>query len=312
MRKGVVLAMALAMALACLGAACSDDDSQTPDGGQPDPDASLSDANLNVDSGGDADGGDIPSDGSTDADPQPDWYKPGVTTTWQWQLTGTLNTSYDVDVYDIDLFETSATTIQALQTAGRHVICYFSAGSSEDWRPDFGDFLPADMGNNLDGWPGERWLDVRSTNVQAIMLARMDLAAQKGCDGVEPDNVDGYTNNTGFPLTAADQLAYNQFLADSAHAQGLSVGLKNDVEQVASLVTYFDFSVNEECHTYNECDALQPFLDAGKPVFNAEYTDNQSQAQTLGNTLCPTALSENLRTLILPWDLDDSFRVSCD
>jgi len=317
MRRSVVpvtvLAMAIALAVACLGA-CSDDDSQALDGGQPGPDGGLQDANLTFDGGGDAggDAGAVPSDGSTDAGSQPDWYKPGVATTWQWQLTGALNTSYDVDVYDIDLFDTSGAAIQALQTAGRHVICYFSAGSSEDWRPDFGDFLPADMGSNLDGWPGERWLDIRSANVQAIMEARLDLAAQKGCDGVEPDNVDGYTNNPGFPLTAADQLTYNQLLADSAHARGLAVGLKNDVDQVAALVTFFDFSVSEECHTYNECDALQPFLDAGKPVLNAEYADNLSQAQNLGTTLCPTALSENLRTLILPWDLDDSFRVTCD
>lgn len=42
------------------------------------------------------------------------------------------------------------------------------------------------------------------------MQARLDLAVQKGCDGVEPDNVDGYQNNSGFPLTAQDQLAYNR------------------------------------------------------------------------------------------------------
>jgi len=31
----------------------------------------------------------------------------------------------------------------------------------------------------------------------------LDLAAQRGCDGVEPDNVDGYSNDNGFGLTAA-------------------------------------------------------------------------------------------------------------
>ncbi len=306
MRFGFVLATALA--LACLGA-CSDDDSATPDGGLPDADSGLVDSGL-VDAGNGDAAAEVDAGG--DAGPQPSWYKPGIATTWQWQLTGTLNTSYDVDIYDVDLVDTSEAAIEALQTAGRHVICYFSAGSSEDWRPDFGDFLPADMGDNLDGWAGERWLDVRSANVQAIMLTRLDLAAQKGCDGVEPDNVDGYVNSTGFPLNAADQLTYNQFLADAAHAQGLAVGLKNDVDQVAALVTYFDFTVNEECHTYNECGLLQPFLDAGKPVFNAEYTDTESQAVALGPILCPTALSDNFRTLILPWDLDDSYRVSCD
>ncbi len=129
-------------------------------------------------------------------------WTPSVNDTWQWQLSGTLNTNYMVSVYDIDLFDTSASTISMLKSQGKRVVCYFSAGSSENWRPDFSKFLSSDMGKNLDGWAGERWLDTRSANVRAIMAARMDLAKSKGCDGVEPDNVDGYTNGPGFPLTA--------------------------------------------------------------------------------------------------------------
>ena len=46
------------------------------------------------------------------------------------------------------------------------------------------------------------------------MGKRMDLAKSKGCDGIEPDNVDVYSNhNTGFHFTASDQLAYNKWLA---------------------------------------------------------------------------------------------------
>ena len=45
------------------------------------------------------------------------WWKPGVNTTWQWQLTGTLNTSYNVDVYDVDLFDTPTQTIAQLKAA---------------------------------------------------------------------------------------------------------------------------------------------------------------------------------------------------
>ncbi len=303
-RAGLVVGALLLVGFA----ACGDDDGEpgadaavSTDGqvadGAVSPDASPTDASVTPDAGPNADGG---------------WYEPGVTSTWQWQLTGTLNTSYDVAVYDIDLFDTLEATIASLQAQGRAVICYFSAGSSENWRPDFDQFQSTDMGNNLDGWPGERWLDVRSTNVRSIMADRLDLASQKGCDGVEPDNVDGYDNNSGFDFSAQDQLAYNRWLANQAHARGLAVGLKNDLDQVAALVGSFDFSVNEECHDYTECDLLQPFLDAGKPVFNAEYADNLSAAQSRATTLCPTALSENLRTLILPWDLDDSFRVSCD
>ena len=266
--------------------------------------------------GDDDSGGDPLDAGHMDADIEPitqgDWYRPEVPTTWQWQLMGTLNTSYAVDVYDIDLFDTSADTIEQLQNEGHYVICYFSAGSSEDWRDDFSRFDPEDLGKNLDGWEGENWLDIRSPNVLDIMEDRLDLAAQKGCDGVEPDNMDGFTNDTGFNLLPVDQLYYNRTLANAAHERDLTVGLKNDGDQAEELVDYFDFSLNEECHAYDECGQLQPFIDAGKPVFNAEYTDNEVEAQNLAATLCPQANSENIRTLILPWDLDDSFRISCD
>ncbi len=236
---------------------------------------------------------------------------PNVSDTWQWQLRGTVNTSYAVKVYDIDLFDTPQTTIDSLKAQGRRVVCYFSAGSSEDWRPDFSQFAANDMGNGLDGWPGERWLDTRSANVRAIMKKRLDLAKSKGCDGVEPDNVDGYTNHPGFPLNAATQLDYNKFLAAEAHARGLAVALKNDVDQVTDLISHFDFAVNEQCFEYDECGAYTAFTSQGKPVFNAEYA---SVYRTPGGqaSLCKTAKSANVRTLVLPLKLDDTYRFACD
>jgi hypothetical protein len=123
-----------------------------------------------------------------------------------------------------------------------------------------------------DGWNGERLLDIRRLDVLApIMAARFDLCRQKGFDGVAADLVDGYVQDSGFPLTAADQLTYNRMLADLAHERGLSIGLKNDLDQVADLVDEFDFAVNEQCFQYEECDRLAPFVRAGKAVFTAEY-----------------------------------------
>ncbi len=239
-------------------------------------------------------------------------WMPRVGDTWQWQLQGPVNTSYDANVYDIDLFESPAATIEELHNAGRHVVCYFSAGSYEDWRPDAGDFTSTDLGQSLDGWPGESWLDIRSTNVRNIMAARLDLAAQKGCDAVEPDNVAGYSNATGLSLTADDQLDYNRFLAQQAHQRNLAVALKNDVEQAAALVDDFDFTVNEECHAYDECDALNVFIEAGKPVFNAEYDSRYVDDVSARQSLCADARANNFSTLVLPLELDDSFRYSCD
>lgn len=238
---------------------------------------------------------------------------PAVTDTWQWQLSGKINTSYPVTVYDIDLFDTPQATIDTLKSQGKRVVCYFSAGSSENWRPDFKRFLKRDMGKSLSGWAGERWLDTRSANVRRVMQKRLDLAKSKGCDGVEPDNVDAYTNKPGFPLNASTQLNYNRFLAKEARARGLAIGLKNDVEQVEELAAYFDFAVNEQCFQYNECAAYAAFTSQGKPVFNAEYArkyrDNINGAR---DKLCQAARQANIRTLVLPLNLDDSFRYTCD
>jgi hypothetical protein len=240
-----------------------------------------------------------------------DWYKPGVSTTWQLQLQGTVNTGYDVDIYDIDLFDTPAQTIADLHAAGHHVLCYFSGGSYEDWRPDAAQFATSDLGNALDGWPGERWLDIRSNTLRDIMTARLDLAADKGCDGVDADNMDGFANNSGFPLTADDQLAYNRFIANAAHDRRLAIALKNDLDQIGDLVDDFDLSVNEECFDYDECDLLAPFVQRGKPVLQVEYKQTYANDATARADLCIQSLSQQFSTLILPLALDDGFRFSC-
>lgn len=229
--------------------------------------------------------------------------------TWQWQLQGDLDTSHDADVYDIDLFDTEPSVIAGLRAGGRIVICYFSAGSYEGWRPDADDFAAAALGATLDGFEDERWLDASDPSVLAVAEGRLDLAVERGCDGVEPDNVDGYVNDTGFDLTADDQLEFNRALAAAAAERDLLIGLKNDVDQILDLVDHFDFAVNEQCHEYDECEAYAPFVDRDKPVFNAEYADRFVDDP---DTVCPRSLELGLRTLLLPLDLDDSFRISCD
>jgi hypothetical protein len=231
-------------------------------------------------------------------------WRPPPGTTWQWQLTDTIDTSVEVEMYDIDLFDAPQGVIDRLREGGRTVVCYFSAGSWEDWRPDAGDFPPSVLGNTLSGFPDEKWLDIRRLDVLGpIMEARLDLAVEKRCRGVEPDNVDGYTNNPGFPLTAADQLRYNRFLAGAARARGLSVGLKNDLEQVGELLGDFDWALNEQCFEYEECDLLDPFVAAGKAVFGVEYTGNPA-------TFCPVANARGFSWLKKNPELD-AWRIDC-
>jgi hypothetical protein len=183
-----------------------------------------------------------------------------------------------VAMYDVDLFETSVRTVDTLHDDGRMVVCYVSAGSWERWRPDADRFPRRILGRPLEGWPGERWLDIRRLDLLGpILERRMDQCAAKGFDGVEFDNVDGYANSSGFPLTAADQRRFNAWLAGRAHRHGLSVGLKNDLGQVRALVGRFDWALNEQCFQYHECWRLAPFIERGKAVFHVEYELSRSE-----------------------------------
>ncbi len=234
----------------------------------------------------------------------PTHWQPAPNTSWQIQYSGTRDLTFTVQVYNLDLFDTPSEVIDELHTRGIKVMCYFSAGSYEDWRPDAGRFDPVLLGNDLDDWPGEKWLDIRQIALLArVMNARLDLAVQKHCDGVDPDNVDGYANDTGFALTYEDQLNYNRWLAYRAHNRGLAIGLKNDMGQIADLVTHFDWALNEQCFQYEECDLLVPFIEHGKPVFGVEYQTDPTQ-------VCPAANAMNFDVLFKNLELD-AWRLSC-
>lgn len=208
-------------------------------------------------------------------------------------------------MYDVDLFDTDAAVVAALHLDGRKVVCYVNAGGWEDWRPDAEEFPSEVIGSNLDDWEGERWLDIRHLDVLGpIIEARMDLCEAKGFDAIEPDNVDGFLNDTGFPLTYADQLAYNVWLAAAAHERGLSIGLKNDMEQIPDLLSHFDWALNEQCFEYEECETLLPFVEAGKPVFHVEY-----ELET--DEFCQQARAMGFSSMKKGWDLDAS-REPCD
>ncbi len=225
-------------------------------------------------------------------------------TSWYWQLQGSINVNQTAKVYDLDLFDQPKTTFDALKMSQHILICYFSAGTYEDWRPDEKQFPAASLGNGL-GWPGEKWLDVRNSTVRAIMLSRLDLAKNKGCDGVEPDNVDGYANNSGFNLSKQDQINFLTFLADEAHKRGMTIALKNATDLVQSLAPKFDFAVVEECFKYNECDAYSPFVAQNKAVLNAEYSAYSA-------TICTRAKNLQFSTVFFNLDLDGTVYRPCN
>ena len=203
------------------------------------------------------------------------WWRPAVGLSWQWQLSEPpVDTSVDADVYDIDIFDNDATVVDELHSKGRKVIGYMSVGSWEDWRPDKDQFPFELLGADYEGWPGEKWLDVRRLDLLApIMRARLDVCKAKGFDAVEPDNMEIHSNGSGFPITYEDQLKYALWLSDEAHQRGMGIGIKNAADQVKDLIDHFDFAIIEDYFVHGWQDKMLPFIQAGKPVFAAEHDD---------------------------------------
>jgi hypothetical protein len=119
---------------------------------------------------------------------------------WQMVLSRVIDITQplvpNVDVWDIDLFDTPAATIAGLKAQGKKVVCYFSAGSADTWRPDYWEFTDADKTFQIPGWSDQYYVNIKTndptgtnlTNVWSIMLARIQLAQDKGCDAIDPDN----------------------------------------------------------------------------------------------------------------------------
>jgi hypothetical protein len=231
------------------------------------------------------------------------WHPKPTTAAWQWQLQGKIDTSIDADVYEVDGFEVAAKTVAKLHRQGRKVICYLDVGSWENYRPDADRFPKAVLGRAYEGYPDERWLDIRRIDLLApILRHRFDLCRRKGFDGVEPDNIAGYENKTGFPLSAGDQLRFNRWVAREVHRRGMAVALKNDPGQVGQLLGSFDFAVVEECFAYDECGKFSPFVAAGKRVFVAEYEEPLAAICEQAERLRFSVIHKDYDLFARPWE----------
>ena len=171
------------------------------------------------------------------------------------------------DYHIVDLFDVSDADLAALRAQGTKTIAYFSS-QYEKWRTDSHKFPADDIGNSLDGWPGENWINPKSPAVRQIMLERMDYAKQRGFYGIDMDNVDFYEFSNCFGSTAVDALDYVRFLANAAHARGLKFGLKNATGLIMTTKDVVDYYVNEEAHQYGDQDS---YYGIRKPIFNIEY-----------------------------------------
>jgi len=240
----------------------------------------------------------------SDDTPNSEIYIPTPGTTFEWRLDElSSNFNTEAEVIDIDAFDATPELIANLQAQGKKVIAYLSVGSVEDFREDASVFPEEIIGNVYEGFEDEKWLDIREIDLLApIMQARFNMIKEKGFDGIEPDNINGYQNNTGFNLTEEDAKVYCRWLIEEAHARNLSIGQKNAEELIPEMVDEFDWLLSEDAFVDDFYQQLSLYISNNKAVFFVEYTDRISE-EDFQNQVCPEAASQNFSAVLKNRDL---------
>jgi len=235
------------------------------------------------------------------------WWHPGHITSFQVQLSGTIDTSYHGQAYEID-WQEAASTVSKLHSLGKRVICYVDVGGWEDYRPDAFKYPDSVKGATVGGWPDERYVDVRARSVlEPILMSRFRTCRNKHFDAIDTDLDDQYQADTGFPLTKASYETFNKWITADVHGLGMARFLKNGATGdsfVRDMQPYADGVVVEECWHYNECGTFQPFATAGKPILNVEYDGSKTK-------VCPKALDFPMATMEKDESLSRTVRWHC-
>lgn len=242
------------------------------------------------------------------------WVPPLGNQPWQWELSHPLRLSNARDMgtddrlpngaqapapvlYDIDAIINPPSTISALHAMGKHVVCYIEVGAAGNYYSAseegvattyYQQFEAAgELGKKVAGYP-EYYLNIDSPTTVSIvesMISRQ--CATKGFDAVETDIDDEYSDNSGFPITKADEESYMTTLADYMHGLGLAWFIKNPDDTGDSYATDMeplaDAVLTEQCNQYHTCGLLSAYV-GHKAVFNAEYSLKTSR-------FCPSDLA---------------------
>ncbi|MFM2047806.1 MAG: hypothetical protein RI955_352 [Bacteroidota bacterium] len=208
------------------------------------------------------------------------FYKPQIGDSFEWRLDSIgLNevNQYSCKIIDIDAFSATKELVDAFHAQGIKVIAYISVGTIENYRSDSG-LLPTEIiGNIYPAWPDERFLNIREIEkIKPFITSRFDMIKQKGFDGIEPDNMDGYGEINGFNLTLNDTKLFCEWIIEEAHRRGLSIGQKNTEELVPLLYKKFDWALTEDIFNTNTQNNYSLYITINKPVFSAEYSDVMS------------------------------------
>ncbi len=261
-------------------------------------------------------------------------WQPASRMEWQWEIDHPLSLSSSTDmgvgvtawngdrspgtnpaVYDIDGILNPASTVAALHRINLRSICYIEVGTAGNYYSAADEGVPTsyfaqlqaagDLGNKLSGYP-EYFIDINSPSAVSIIETMISQqCASKGFDAVETDLDETFGNNegsTGFTITQANEENYLETLATYMHSVGLAWFAKNPDDTgsqsfVTDIEPYSQGVITEQCNQYGTCPLLRPYLSAGKPVLNAEYSGSLS-------AFCPADISAGINGALFPQSLN--------
>jgi len=229
------------------------------------------------------------------------WIPPLGSQPWQWELSHPLRLSNAHDmgtddrlpsgqpapvpaIYDIDGIINPASTVAALHAQGKRVVCYIEVGATGNYYSAadegvsttyFAQLHAAGVfGAKVPNYP-EYYLDIRSPATVSIIESMIaQQCADKGFDAVETDIDEEYADNSGLPLTLADQERYMTTLANDMHGLGLGWWIKNPDDTgdgyATDMYPLADAVLTEQCNQFSSCGLLSSYV-GHKAVFNAEY-----------------------------------------
>ncbi|MEZ4318915.1 MAG: endo alpha-1,4 polygalactosaminidase [Myxococcota bacterium] len=228
-----------------------------------------------------------------DFEPAPQW-RPAPGASWHWQLVGDVAPDLPVDVAVLDLYGPDG----SIASQQAKVVCSFSAGTAEDWQDDTGAFPWDAVGLPVVNALGVYWVDVRDDGVRQVMAGRLDEAVARGCDGVDPRDLNGFSQDTGFGLTSDDARDYLLWLADEAHARGLSIAVHDVPEIAPSVSAAVDLALAESCLARGTCGAFDPYIAAGKAVLHVERAGTPAEAEAAYESVCDDPARERFSTVL--------------
>jgi hypothetical protein len=195
--------------------------------------------------------------------------------TWDWQQNEPYEFGRKLDVFVTTPGRDTRTGVVRMSMINKtKVVCPVSVGTvaSTDFFANM--YPPQVVGNAVEGRAETHYLDIRNMNAILLLVGkRFNKCQAEQHSVILATDLDSHLVDGDFDISAEDVVAYATALAKIAHDLDMEIVQKDVPDLTPQLVDIFDFALTESCYQDGWCGDMQPYLNAGKIVLDAEYND---------------------------------------